>query len=541
MILGKKYEGPEVDIWSIGVILFALLCGHLPFDDENIKELYKKIASGSFVCPPYLSASAKHLIQRLITVDPKKRATLDEVLNHAWVNDGYTAPPYSFLAERPIIRDPSMLSSDIVNRLQAFGYNKDEIDKAFLEEDHSKPHPIRATYFLLSEMLAREEKRAQSTRRNSLGSQASCQTVNSTQPPITGPSANQSSSTSPALSTTVNSQAPIPLPSIITTSTPETISPNESGGTFVAGDPNSGSNSPTGSMNAVTSPNGNVPGSVGCSLYSISEDESSEAQKRSAKLNAQISASSKGAFVSMPQVIESNRQRRTSVPCESEISRLTANIPTPIHLQGHTHSANTLQIGPYTAPPVMNGGSNTGGLPSPIPSTPLSAGHPRENTLSPGKDDPKDGKGRRFSLASLTSGTKRRSSTTPAKGIVPVGKPSEVTADVVASNGPSQPQTESRNDSVRAVNSWFLNVETTSAKPPFEIITEVKRVLSDNDITFAHDAGYVIECKIADLVFEIEICKVPRLSLFGLHFKRISGGLWSYKKLCNKLLGQMNL
>lgn len=160
MILGKKYEGPEIDCWSLGVILFALLCGHLPFDDDNMKELYRKIAAGTYKCPDYLMPSARHLISRLITVDPKRRATLREAFMHPWVNEGYTGPPPNYVPQRPIITHPSQLSSDIVNRLLIFGHTIQDITNAFgPQEDQRKPDPIRATYFLLMEMLAREENK----------------------------------------------------------------------------------------------------------------------------------------------------------------------------------------------------------------------------------------------------------------------------------------------------------------------------------------------------------------------------------------------
>ncbi|KAI9143302.1 KA1 domain/Ssp2 C-terminal domain-containing protein, partial [Paraphysoderma sedebokerense] len=97
-----------------------------------------------------------------------------------------------------------------------------------------------------------------------------------------------------------------------------------------------------------------------------------------------------------------------------------------------------------------------------------------------------------------------------------------------------------------------LNVSTTSSKLPSDIITEVCRVLKENEVSYMYDGGYVIECTANEgkgnedstkgsVVFEIEICKVPRLNLFGLHFKRLNGSIWNYKKVCNKLLAQMNL
>ncbi|KNE55363.1 CAMK/CAMKL protein kinase [Allomyces macrogynus ATCC 38327] len=159
MIAGRRYEGPEVDVWSLGVILFALVCGHLPFVNENVKELYKEIATAKFNCPPHLSTEVIHLIQRMIVVDPNKRATLQEVLDHPWVNEGHAGPPPSYLPDRPAIRILNKLSPPIVARLATFGYTPAEIDAAFLAPDHTKPHPIRATYYLIFEMLRCEEKK----------------------------------------------------------------------------------------------------------------------------------------------------------------------------------------------------------------------------------------------------------------------------------------------------------------------------------------------------------------------------------------------
>ncbi|KAJ1994429.1 Protein kinase [Coemansia spiralis] len=84
VINGKLYAGPEVDAWSCGVILYVMLCGRLPFDDDHIPALFKKITAGVFTMPGYLSQGARAVLSGLLQVDPLKRMTLSQVRQQPW-------------------------------------------------------------------------------------------------------------------------------------------------------------------------------------------------------------------------------------------------------------------------------------------------------------------------------------------------------------------------------------------------------------------------------------------------------------------------
>lgn len=92
LVQGKQYLGTEVDVWAMGVLLYTLLVGALPFDDLNIDSLYKKILTGRYEEPSFLSSDSLRLIKSMLQVDPKKRITIKSLISHPWLTLGILKP-----------------------------------------------------------------------------------------------------------------------------------------------------------------------------------------------------------------------------------------------------------------------------------------------------------------------------------------------------------------------------------------------------------------------------------------------------------------
>ncbi|WRX32388.1 Protein kinase domain - like 10 [Theobroma cacao] len=92
-VLRKKgYDGSKADIWSCGVILYVLLAGFLPFQDENLMKMYRRVFKAEFEFPPWFSTEAKRLISKLLVADPERRITIPAIMRVPWFRNGFTRP-----------------------------------------------------------------------------------------------------------------------------------------------------------------------------------------------------------------------------------------------------------------------------------------------------------------------------------------------------------------------------------------------------------------------------------------------------------------
>ena len=168
VISGKLYAGPEVDVWSCGVILYVMLCGGLPFDDEYIPALFRKIAQGNYTIPTHVSPGAASLIKRMLVVNALQRITVQEIRQDPWFIQhlaAYLQPPVEDFVDTgvdpnkaidPITLAPGKppalqekLHQEVVGKLgKTMGYAKDDVQDALGKDE---PSAIKDAYLIVRE------------------------------------------------------------------------------------------------------------------------------------------------------------------------------------------------------------------------------------------------------------------------------------------------------------------------------------------------------------------------------------------------------
>ncbi|XP_054293752.1 serine/threonine-protein kinase BRSK2 isoform X2 [Pongo pygmaeus] len=158
VIRGEKYDGRKADVWSCGVILFALLVGALPFDDDNLRQLLEKVKRGVFHMPHFIPPDCQSLLRGMIEVDAARRLTLEHIQKHIWYIGGKNEPePEQPIPRKVQIRSlPSLedIDPDVLDSMHSLGCFRDrnKLLQDLLSEEQNQEKMI---YFLL---LDRKER-----------------------------------------------------------------------------------------------------------------------------------------------------------------------------------------------------------------------------------------------------------------------------------------------------------------------------------------------------------------------------------------------
>uniref|UniRef100_A0A673K920 non-specific serine/threonine protein kinase n=1 Tax=Sinocyclocheilus rhinocerous TaxID=307959 RepID=A0A673K920_9TELE len=154
---GKEYEGPQLDIWSLGVVLYVLVCGSLPFDGDSLPALRQRVTEGRFRIPFFMSQDCENLIRKMLVVDPAKRISVAQIKQHSWMLADPSAPHQTLsLSLTDYNSNLGDYSEPVLGIMQTLGIDRQRTVESL---QNSSYNHFSAIYYLLLERV--KEHRSQ--------------------------------------------------------------------------------------------------------------------------------------------------------------------------------------------------------------------------------------------------------------------------------------------------------------------------------------------------------------------------------------------
>ncbi|XP_051534915.1 serine/threonine-protein kinase MARK2-like isoform X4 [Myxocyprinus asiaticus] len=563
---GKKYDGPEVDVWSLGVILYTLVSGSLPFDGQNLKELRERVLRGKYRIPFYMSTDCENLLKKFLILNPTKRGSLEQqIMKDRWMNVGHEDDEMKpYIEPQPDYKDPRR--TDIMLQM---GFFQEEIQNSFINQKYDE---IMATYLLLDYRNSELDEGVSLSLKPRPGSDLTNsnapspphkvqRSVSSTQKPVRRSTDQGSYSKRPQGENKYVVEESGRKGSSSSTKVPP--SPVISSERKKSSTPSTNSILSTGTSRSRTSPlseratlgvhNGkdslSIPGSRASTASAGAVLSSSSSSSRTRHYKS-LSTSAHPCPADLHTHGPSDPPQRApgASPSAHNISSAAGTdrtnfprgVPTrnTFHL-GQQRGARDQQGSPYhgtPASPSLSHGNSQQRRPAP-------SGIFSKFTSKFVRRSPYEGEGREEGSRSMLSSAEKSEKTS-------VGAEDDNKDDSSSPGGgtpPGVPVSALKDQAKPRSLRFTWSMKTTSSMEPGEMMKEIRKVLDANSCEYELRERYMLLCMAGNPVrddfvqWEMEVCKLPRLSLNGVRFKRISGTSIAFKNIASKIANELKL